>query len=399
MDYLGELTGLYDEIKEFEWKGNKLAAPKSLASLAWLADRAYLLYGLRLYVRWLAYGPLFPVKELGLREKDFDGLLLIVRRRLAQIEQEDVLRAYWRTAQLIDNRSSTPPSAELIKDHIFFLYAKADALEQEDYVDLLGYLNLCCTGRINAGDNAFISPSFQTNLFMIERKYGVSWKRGHTPLPYPVFYNLAISALKLSNWSDWREVRMHGLDFPAGPVNRYDWLTAYIDYYGRRVDKDFRKPIIAYLNAQLAFQQEKFVHCARELLKIKDMPLTFFGPARRRLSLMTYYELRYCLPGRVPPIARKLEPDLPAAINKLKANLIDLKERKDRLLPHYENLMPFLQGFMDLTQTLDRLGQLVPGSDNHHETLRQNRKAAVDRLADYRHESGDWLRDKWMELV
>jgi len=399
MNYLSELTGLYDEIKQSEWTNNKLAPPDSLATLSWYADRAYLLFGLRLYVRWLAYSPLFPERELGLREENFEGLLKIVRRRMAQLEKEDTLYAYWRTAQLIDRRKSSLATPDQINDHIFFLYTKAEAFEQEDYVDLLGYLNLFCTNRINAGVMAFTGQSFRANLFMIERKYGLSWKRGHTALPYPVFYNLAISALKLPRMEDWQNTRMHGLEFPPGRVSRHEWIVAYINFYGKRVGKEIRKPIIAYLQAHLAFTQDEYVLCARELLKVKHMPLSFFGLARRRLSLMTYYELRYCQPGKVPPISRKLEPDLPAAIKKLAANLRDMKKRKDRLLPHYENMMPFLKGFQELKQTRDQLKTFAPGSANYLRTLRKNRKEAIERLADYRHESGDWLREKWMELL
>jgi len=398
-DYQEDLEAQYWKLKEEEWEG-KLTAPKDLALLSWKADRAYLLFGLRLKARRVGYRFLFPDRDVGLRKEDFAGLENILAHRQRLVAKEPSLFAYKQTIALMEMDPYAVVTIRLIEDHLIYLESVAEDLPGEDYIDNLSFLGNYCSHYWNEeGLKTLVKPLFRSKLMMLGAKYHGSWRGKRTALSHMIFSNMATIALHLKEEQDWRFVAMPGLDLPEGRISVYDWIEAYIAGYRRKVSTEFRMLTIYYIRCRMAFSQNDFPELAVLLRKLADQPLSFYGPMRLYLSLMTYYELRYRHGSTPHPEARKLMKDPRIAIGQLRAKARDLEKRQERLKAHHIHLKTFADGYAGLLSLRMELDKLPSGSEQRRRLLEAGQREVSASLVGKTHEAYTWLRERVKELA
>ncbi|MBC6996132.1 hypothetical protein QWY85_04890 [Neolewinella lacunae] len=377
---------------------NAQKPPEGLAQLAWASDRVFLLFSFRFQARWRIYHIRFTERQIGLSDKDFQGLPAVLARRSAQIEKEPLLYVYWKTNQILDHDPLAPELLQLIEDQLAALQSFEPVLPLEDYIDNLSAIDNYCAHCTRQGNVALEIVAFRARLLLLEGKYGKHWRK--TPyLPLLLFTNLALNAVQIEGRANWRYVPVFGLSEDVVVRGVGDWLEGYIKGYQTRVEKQYRKSAVAYIRARLAFAEKDFPRAAKEILKVEEEAVEVLVLSIRRLLLMTWYELRYCSGDAPDPMARKLLTDPRATLKTVRERLRDLVERQGTLHAHSEHFLPFINAFATLLTLRDGLEKMPPEGLARSKYLYQPRKEALEALQDYIHESGDWLREKFNALA
>ncbi|MBC6996131.1 hypothetical protein QWY85_04885 [Neolewinella lacunae] len=397
MDYLNDLAEEFEHLKRFEWAANQLVAPDRLATLAWANDRSYLLFALYLKARQLLYEGRYTEKSIGLQEADFVALDALLVRRALQVEKDPLLFAYLRTCQIVALDPLAEGVDQQIEDHIAYLQSFQVHLPLEDYVYNLSLLNNFCIKGKSLGAKGLTAATFRSALLMLEGKYGAKWSR-KPHLPYIIFSNVATGAMDLAELGQWQFVPIY-YKADEAPVNDvYDWLELYIKGYQSRVEKTFRASTVAYVRARMAFRRGDFVAAANAISKIDEAAVESLVLGSRRLTLMTWYALRYNGDETARRMARKFLADPRALLLKMRAQVRDLELRQKRLPGHRSHFLTFLDAFSALLQLRDALEDLPPESIRRSQQLHEGRQAAIAPLLAYPHESGEWLLAQFKAL-
>ncbi|MEM9258140.1 MAG: hypothetical protein AAGA62_00755 [Bacteroidota bacterium] len=397
--YVDDIKKHYLAVKEFEWNHDRLTLLTNLAGLNWATDRLYLFCKLRLYARFLDYRKLFHQREIGLYKEDFSALKVLAQQERGRIKSEDSLWAYLRTTEVLNMDVTAENTPALLDDHLSFLESKVQKLDQEDYVDCVTYLLNYALQAVNRGHNQYDQPLFRAAVLVINRKYGESWKTKHQRLNDKIFTLVVVSALTLQDRRNWSESLIYGITpLPDKTFTVFDWVDQYLKVYSSRLKKEVRKATLNYSKLRVAFHREAYDEVAGFLSKLADQDLKFYGHVLRIITLIAYYELRYCYGDKAHPGIRKYQFDVNDTLSKLKMNLRDLKDRQERLPLLQQHLEYFITGYENLLDIREQIDLLPKGSRQRQEKIRQLRLAALEQLVGFDHKNGDWLRNCLNEL-
>jgi len=397
--FLVDLNQLYNEIKQEEWTKNKFDAVSGLSKLARYIDQATLLFGLRMQARFIVYGPLYPGK-LGVDEDNFKALLVLAEQRMDLIRATPILWAYWQSIELLKMSPSDPRMKHLLGDHLAYLFSHQATILKEDYIDNLSYLTNYCIRCLNEGNEDLRGLQFMATIRMVERKYGLTWDEDTVCINQNLFLNVANGALLLKDRKNWVGVKMEGLELSEeGFFSVYDWIEEYLSFYTSRLPKNNQKSSVDYLKCRMAFHQEDFEGAAELLHEMSGLPFREFGMSRRRIEMMTYYELRYRHGGKAPRVIRKIESNVRKQVTNLKANIKDLEVRQNKLSSHAKNFSRFVEGYEALINLREGMEAYPRGHKKRSQLVAEVKSEWLSELADFSHESGEWLRKCFYELT
>ncbi|MEO0734816.1 MAG: hypothetical protein AAFZ52_18410, partial [Bacteroidota bacterium] len=94
----------------------------------------------------------------------------------------------------------------------------------------------------------------------------------------------------------------------------------------------------------------------------------------------------------------RLDIDPKEELQRLRSNVVYLRDGKETLLPHARNYLAFVEGYAQLLALRRELGLLEEDEKRRRNHLRERRPEILASLAGFQQESGDWLRDKLAQL-
>jgi len=392
MDFLEEIRNGEDRLRRIEGSPQRHGPPDGMSEQAWIIDRGYLIYMLRLKARKIHYGLWSRKENIGLNEEDFYGMEAILKHRKEEVRKDHSLQSYLRviSALKLDPEDESTP-LELEKALVYVI-EKRPVLDREDYVYLSAYIMGYAGVALNKRQGDYESIVLRGQVSVIESKYGEGWKPTGQALAYRYLTNLAIAAMNYAKKNRWRGLSMDLVPDLGEERTVYDWIEDLLKAYSSRLAKEYRKPSKAYIRARAAFFQEDYVSAAKQLMLVADLGFEFFGQEIRRLRLMSFYELLYGQDRATRKLARKLEPNAKGTISSMRGHNHDLEKRQERQTVHIQHYKSFIDGFSALLSAREKADKLPEGSKERFSFLLAEKKRIVAQLNGYDHYSGKWLR-------
>jgi hypothetical protein len=221
---------------------------------------------------------------------------------------------------------------ELVKTHLH-------RFKKEEQYDLYGYLQNYCIKKINSGNSGYLLELFENYSEMLEDEVVIK----NNSIAQFDFKNMVTVALR---------------------VQKYDWTERFIENYQNYLPDDHRTNAINYNKARLAFYQENYKTCLRELLSVEFTDI-YYSLDSRALLLKTYYELE----------------NFESATNLISSFKIFLK--RDRKISEYQNST--YSSFVKIAHQLIQFKLGYKKDIDKIETELNN----ISQVAD-----STWLRDK-----
>ncbi len=394
MDYLEEIRNGEDELRRIEGAPQKHGPPNGMGEQAWIIDRGYLIYMLRLKARKIHYGLWARKENIGLNEADFYGMETILKHRKEEVRKDHSLQSYLRVISALELDPEDGATPLELEKALVYVIDKRPVLDREDYVYLSAYITGYAGAALNKRQGDYEAIALRGQMSVIESKYGEGWKPTGQTLAYRNLTNLASTAMNYAKKNQWRGLSMDLVPELGEERTVYDWIENLLKAYSSRLAKVYRKPSKAYVRARSAFFQEDYVNAAKQLILVADLGFEFFGQDIRRLRLMTFYELLYCQGSITRKLARKLEPNAKGTISSMRGYNQDLEKRQERQTVHIQHYKRFIDGFSALLSARERADRLPEGSKARFSFLLTEKKRILEQLKGYDHYSGKWLRSQ-----
>ncbi|MTB49747.1 hypothetical protein [Lewinella sp. W8] len=395
--YRIDLEETYRELKETEWS-NKHELPKKMALLSWQADRQYLLYQCRLFMRYQLYPTIFRADKLPLAEEHFEEFKMLLGRRAVQIQSEPMLLAYQKVSTIFSRELNDPTLEDEVEDFFFFMEANVSKITLEDYVDLLGCIGSFATMASNKGVEAMGPISFRAKLMVIDRKYGASWSSGTTnDLPASYLTNVVIQAIRFREEFEWSMVPVDGIENTDESRSVHEWAHRFVGIYGSKVHRNDRGFSLAFCRALLFLDEGKYREAIPHLKTRSKTNQDERKLALKKLTIQTYYDLMHTGQKGDPQAARKLIKNFPAFLKNYDAMINDLELRKQKLAYQFQLHRNFLSVFREMLKLEDYLND-TPESIKRSRHLNAERKRLLAQLAQNGRSSDLWLQEHLRRL-
>lgn len=397
MDYLDSVIKGEEKLREIELDASKWGPPEGMDDQAWMVDRAYLLYMMRLYARKLYYSKWSRPEEIKLIEEDFAAMHHILERRAGSVKKEMALQAYHKVIGMLQLAPEDIKTPVRIEKALMYVVNASEQLDQEDYVHLVSYLAGYAKDALNKGRGNYAAIALICQIPPIEGKYGKNWP-GTPALPYRTLTNLACSAMNLHAAGGWRALKMELVRDVGKDGTVYVWIEELLKAYASRLEEKFRNPSLAYVRARAAFFRKDYEEAAEQLKLIGSQPYEFFGHSIRQLRLMTYYELMYCQIVAKPQLARQLEPNPRATISNMRSNIKYTDKGQERKTYQLDYYKIFTDGFSTLLHLKEQAEKLPVGSTQRFSTLHKAKPDLIKSLTGPDLFTMKWLRRQAYDL-
>jgi len=379
--------------EKIESSGKRMKDP-NLKAISNALDEYYISQKLNIYCAFLSYSKIVNPNHIGYNASDFylikEIIKLVETIKISNpsIQIFNTIRKLYEKVEVQDANSEANFDyfMQLIKENR--KHFSTDELEE-----FYAYGTNFCIRRINMADKIYIEKFFLLSNQFLGIRYGKGNKRKE--LPNSVFKNMVSSALMLKGSNIFSTIETEGLKPKNHNVffsNAFEWIEAFIDYYGKRLNKEIRLSYIMYCKARMEFERGNFIVVYHLLKQTYSLRETLFGLNLKVLYLKVLLELHI----NSPDILEKDNIDIEKIHDAFRALIKDEKNRKKGLNYQLNYYRTFQQNYIKLFRFhIKYKGKLYNEKDEKFET---EKKLLQKRIAPINHPYKDWLLKKTEEI-
>lgn len=380
--------------KSIEAIGNRNKEP-NLKAVSDALDEFYFLDKLRTYCAYLSYSKIINSQNLTYQKSDFQLIDAIIEQIEKRQFSNELLTIYNNIRKIYESIEAPSKEAKEIYANIFHdLKENVDYFSVEEAEELYSFLSNYSIRQMNNGikkhrENYFLVTNELHNL-----KYGKRGKK-RSKLPGSVFKNTVVVAVYLKESSLFQSLETVGLnpmDAEKGFANAFEWLEAYIPYYGARLSQKDQKIYLPYCLAILEFEQQKFVKAYRTLKNPIGVRGMFINMNIKMLYLKILYEV-----NSYKPIVLEIDGiEIEKVLESFRGLVRDEINRKKELAYQIEFYANFEKHYRQILRLYNKYdGQLYNDRDQNFLQQKLNLEKEIRSI---KYPSKGWLLKKLAEI-
>lgn len=314
--------------KAIETEGSRKTEP-NLKAISDALDEYYFVSKLKTYCAYLSYTHIIQADKLQFEESDFRLMPAIIEVIKTQKIASPAIEFYNTIRILFENLGKNHSLSEtLLQSAKKCISANQKLFTVEEQTEMYSYLTNYCIRKINLGQADYRKQLFLLNNEIINLKYRRKRSKKEV-LPASVFKNMVVGALTLKNAPFFKQLHTEDLvpKEASGFKDGFAWIAAFIEVYGKRLEKKQREIYQPYCRAILFFGQGLPLKAYEQLRNLKRFQDVLLNLNVKLLYLRILFEMDYLYP-------EKLEQDevvIEKVMEAFRALIRDEKQRKKQL--------------------------------------------------------------------